>query len=311
MELSFVFYVCTGLGFGLALTPSIVAVERSFHHGRFQALSCVMGGIGAGIVAFPIAIRYLLDYFAWRGTFLILGGVSLNLCVCGAIMAPQPKSKEVKLLPVFSCLPMKNTLFHAMCFSHLFWSFGTTVIYMYLPSYAMSEGTDFQTTTFLIACIGLASFTCRMIFAFMGSNSAMDNVTEVLCSVGIGMVITGICPLLFERYSGQVGYTILFGFYSGFWTTFLSQVSRELIGPQYIALGTGYLCFMIGLGCLIGGPAAGEFSSSSNYVAYYLSQLSLVSKNFHKKLFRESFYMHFRKLKKNVKIGISGGHVPP
>ena len=85
----------------------------------------------------------------------------------------------------------------------------------------------------------------------------MLQVTSVLCSIGLGVVITGICPLLFEHYSGQIGYTLLFGFYSGFWTTFLSQVSRELIGAECIALGNGYLSFMIALGSLAAGPAAG------------------------------------------------------
>lgn len=86
-------------------------------------------------------------------------------------------------------------------------------------------------------------------------------VTSVLCSIGLGVVITGICPLLFEHYSGQIGYTLLFGFYSGFWTTFLSQVSRELIGAECIALGNGYLSFMIALGSLAAGPAAGTDGS--------------------------------------------------
>ena len=83
----------TGIGFGLACSPSIIAVERTFIHGRFQALSIVVAGIGAGIITFPIMIRYLLEYFAWRGTFLILSGIALNLCVCGAIMRPKSTDK--------------------------------------------------------------------------------------------------------------------------------------------------------------------------------------------------------------------------
>ena len=68
-------------------------MERTFIHGRFQALSVVVAGIGAGIITFPIMIRYLLEYFAWRGTFLILSGIALNLCVCGAVMRPKATDK--------------------------------------------------------------------------------------------------------------------------------------------------------------------------------------------------------------------------
>ena len=35
------------------------------------------------------------------------------------------------------------------------------------------------------------------------------------------------------------------------------QVARELIGPEYIALGNGYLSCMVALGSLAAGPAAG------------------------------------------------------
>ena len=244
----------------MACTPSIVAVERHFAQNRFQALSVVVGGVGSGIVVFPIVIRFLIDEYAWRGTLLVLAGLCLNLCVCGALMRPQRRDKEIRLLPLFSCLPLRHPLFHGMCIANLFWSFGSTVIYLYLPSYAMAKGSDFETVTYLVTSIGVSGFTCRMMFAFMGRNSTLDKITSVLCPLGLGIVITGICPLMFNDIPGQVGYTILFGFYSGYWTTFLSQASRELLGPEYIALGNGYLCFMIAIGSLAGGPAAGELS---------------------------------------------------
>ncbi|PVD19089.1 hypothetical protein C0Q70_21648 [Pomacea canaliculata] len=277
-QLYLAFGLLTGVGFGLACSPSIVAVERIFIHGRYQALSVVVAGIGAGIITFPILIRYLLDYFAWRGTMLILSGIALNLCVCGATMRPRPHDKELRLLPLLSCHPMRHPLFHGMCIANLFWSFGSTVIYMYLPAYALSQGTSFETTTLLVSCVGMASFISRLIFAFMGHNSTLDEVTSVLCSVGLGVVITGICPLLFEHYPGQIGYTLLFGFYSGFWTTFLSQVSRELIGPEYIALGNGYLSFMVALGSLTAGPAAGLLIQEENEFehAFYLAGACLL-----------------------------------
>ncbi|XP_005099372.1 monocarboxylate transporter 12 [Aplysia californica] len=256
-QLYITFGLITGLGFGLACSPSIVAVERYFVHARFQALSVVVAGIGAGIITFPILIRHLLVHFAWRGAMLILAGIALNLCVCGMLMKPAKHEKEMRLLPMLSCFPLRHPLFHGMCFANLFWSFGSTVIYMYLPSYAMAEGSSFETAVFLVSCVGISSFASRMIFAFMGPNSTLDDVTSALCPIMLGVVITGISPLLFDDYAGQIGYTLLFGFYSGFWTTFLSQASRELLGPEYIAMGNGYLSFMIALGALTGGPLTG------------------------------------------------------
>lgn len=272
------FGVLTGIGFGLACTPSIMAVEQYFHHKRFQALSIVMGGIGAGIIAFPIGIRYLLNYAAWRGTLLILSGIALNLCVCGAVMFPVAKGRQVRLMPLLSCLPLRNVVFHGMCIANLFWSFGSTIIYIYLPSYAMDYGSDLTTAGFLISCIGTSAFTARMIFAFMGHNSTLDDMTALLCSVGLGVVVTGICPLLIDDYAGQIGYAILYGFYCGYYTTFLQQASRELVGPEYIAMGNGYLSFMIALGSLLGGPAAGLLIQEEHNFeyAFYLAGACLL-----------------------------------
>ncbi|KAK3095672.1 hypothetical protein FSP39_017469 [Pinctada imbricata] len=272
------FGVLVGIGFGLACTPSIMAVEQYFHKQRIQALGVVLGGVGLGIVTFPILIKHLLSMFSWRGTMWILSAVCLNLCVCGALMTPKDKRKEIHLLPLLSCLPLKNIIFHGMCIANLFWSFGSTVIYMYIPAYAIDSGSDFETTTFLISCVGLSSFVSRMIFAFMGHNSTLDDMTSLLCSVGLGVVVTGICPMLFEDYAGQVGYCILFGFYTGYWTTFLGQATRELLGPECIALGNGYLSFMIALGSIMGGPSAGLLVKEEGEFkyAFYLAGSALL-----------------------------------
>ena len=130
---------------------------------------------------------------------------ALNLCVCGMLMKPLRHEKEMRLLPMLTCFPLRHPLFHGMCFANLFWSFGSTVIYLYLPSYAMAEGSSFETAVFLVSCVGISSFASRMIFAFMGPNSTLDDITSSLCPIGLGVVITGICPLLFEDYSGQIG----------------------------------------------------------------------------------------------------------
>lgn len=285
-------YLCyglmTGVGFGMACTPSIMIVEQHFHKARFQALSIAVGGIGCGIIAFPFIIKHLLETYAWRGTMLILAGCAFNLCVCGAMMFPVKKERQVKLLPLLSCFPLRNPIFHGMCIANFFWSFGTTVIYMYLPSYAMELGTNFESSLLLVSCIGMASFMAKTIFAFMGHNSALDDVTAVLCSVCLGVVLTGVSPLMFEKFAGQIGYTLIFGFYGGYWTTFLSQVSRELIGPEYIAMGNGYLSFMVALGGLLGGPCAGVLIQQEKefQYAFYLAGASLIWSNIIMLLFK-------------------------
>lgn len=280
-QLYLTYGLMTGVGFGLACTPSIMIIEQHFHKQRFRAISLAVGGVGMGIIAFPFIIKHLLEYYAWRGTLLILAGFAFNLCVCGALMFPVHKAKEVRLLPLLSCLPLRNPIFHGLCISNFFWSFGSTIVYMYLPAYAIHENTDLEKSFLLVSCIGIASFTSRSIFAFMGRKSALDDVTAVLCSVTLGVVLTGVSPMLFEKYAGQIAFTLIFGFYSGYWTTFLSQISRELVGPEYIAMGNGYLSFMIAVGSLLGGPCAGILIREKKefQYAFYMAGASLIWSN--------------------------------
>ena len=67
---------------------------------------------------------------------------------------------------------------------------------MYLPSFAMSRGTSFETSMFLISCTGIASFTSRMIFAFMGHSSTLDDVSIAVA----GLVMCLFRFFLFQFY---------------------------------------------------------------------------------------------------------------
>ncbi|XP_052782475.1 monocarboxylate transporter 12-like isoform X2 [Mya arenaria] len=280
-QLYLTFGLMTGVGFGLACTPSIMIIEQHFHKDRFQAISMAVGGIGIGIITFPFIIKHLLEYYAWRGTFLVLSGFAFNLCVCGVLMFPPQKSKKLRLLPLLSCEPLRNPIFLGMCISNFFWSFGSTMVYMYVPAYAIHMKTNLVSAFQLVAYIGVASFTSRTIFAFMGRKSALDDVTAVLCSVTLGVVLMGISKLLFKNYAGQIGFTLIYGFYGGYWTTFLSQASRELLGPEYIAMGNGYLSFMIALGGLLAGPCAAILiqMESGFKNAFYMAGASLIWSN--------------------------------
>uniref|UniRef100_A0A8C6THJ5 Si:dkey-246g23.4 n=1 Tax=Neogobius melanostomus TaxID=47308 RepID=A0A8C6THJ5_9GOBI len=40
--------------------------------------------------------QWLIDSYSWRGAMLILGGLQLNLCVCGALLRPMETGKDLK-----------------------------------------------------------------------------------------------------------------------------------------------------------------------------------------------------------------------
>ena len=60
-------------------------------------------GTGIGTLIFPPITQYMLDHYGFRGSILILGGVILNLCVCGALLRPLA-FYQVQVVCMYVCV---------------------------------------------------------------------------------------------------------------------------------------------------------------------------------------------------------------
>ncbi|XP_047994880.1 uncharacterized protein LOC125233069 [Leguminivora glycinivorella] len=75
-----------GLGMGLLYVTAVVSIAYWFEKRRNLAVGLGSCGVGFGTFIYSPLTTFLLDYYGWRGTLLILAGTVLNVCVCGAIM---------------------------------------------------------------------------------------------------------------------------------------------------------------------------------------------------------------------------------
>ena len=55
-----------------------------------------VAGSGIGGFVFPPLVEFLIATYSWRGTLLILGGVMLNIVLCGALFRPIVAFKKQK-----------------------------------------------------------------------------------------------------------------------------------------------------------------------------------------------------------------------
>ncbi|XP_052103525.1 monocarboxylate transporter 14-like [Mytilus californianus] len=83
--------IISGIGCGIAFMPGSVAVAKYFKNHRPLAMAISSAGGGIGSFAFPPIIEMLNEYYTWRGMFLILGGITLNICVFGLVLRPMAK----------------------------------------------------------------------------------------------------------------------------------------------------------------------------------------------------------------------------
>lgn len=70
--------------------PAIIIVTVYFEKKRAFATGVAVCGAGIGTFIFAPFTSYLLQQYAWRGTFLIYSGIILNCAVCGALFRDPP-----------------------------------------------------------------------------------------------------------------------------------------------------------------------------------------------------------------------------
>ncbi|XP_073530500.1 monocarboxylate transporter 14 [Phyllobates terribilis] len=92
--LFFTFGVTAGIGSGMVYLPAVVMVGQYFQKRRALAQGLSTTGTGFGTFLITVLLKYLCAEFGWRNAMIIQGAVTLNLCVCGALMRPLESREE-------------------------------------------------------------------------------------------------------------------------------------------------------------------------------------------------------------------------
>lgn len=71
-----------------AYAPTVIIVGLYFDKRRALAAGLSSAGIGIGTFIVPPLVELMLEELGFTGTFIILAGLGLNLCVTGALYRP-------------------------------------------------------------------------------------------------------------------------------------------------------------------------------------------------------------------------------
>ncbi|XP_033737317.1 monocarboxylate transporter 4-like [Pecten maximus] len=99
--------IVAGFGMSVGYVTSIVMVAFYFEKKRALATGLAVCGSGLGTFLFAPLIEYLIEHYTWRGSFLILSGITLNLVVCGTLLRPlkfSPQEQWKRKLEAFEKL---------------------------------------------------------------------------------------------------------------------------------------------------------------------------------------------------------------
>lgn len=106
-QLYFTFGVIVGASFSVCYVSSVLTVAFYFDKRRALATGLSVCGTGIGTFTFAPLCDVLVGMYGWRGAFLILGAISLNICVCGALFRPltfTPEQRRQRHLNAFDRL---------------------------------------------------------------------------------------------------------------------------------------------------------------------------------------------------------------
>ena len=95
------------IGLALAFYPSLIIVTQFFDSKRGVALALIMAGGGVGGCVFPPFIELLLHLYSWRGTLLIIGGISFNICAA-ALLFHSPAKIQLQTSKTSPSVEMNN-----------------------------------------------------------------------------------------------------------------------------------------------------------------------------------------------------------
>lgn len=143
-------FCAVGLGLGIALSPSIMAISGYFTdpNQHRMAVGIAATGSSLGVAIFPLLIYHLEDVYAWKGVAVLLVAVCAHLLPCGATIRPLTDSdgstprRWKNILKIFEPVLFRSVAFDVLLLSNLFWSAGASIVIFFLPEYALSTGNN-------------------------------------------------------------------------------------------------------------------------------------------------------------------------
>ena len=209
-----------------------------------------------GAVIYPIMLQRLMPRigFPWAVriiAFIVLATMTLSGAIMRVRIGKNPPKRKV-----FDLKHLQDIPYLLSCLSFFVSFLGLYVFYYYINLYATEVvGTSPDLASYLLAILNAGSFFGRLLPSYLAGHFGLLNVQIVLgiiCSA-LAFVLMGI-----KSTAGVVVFTVIYGFVSAPYVSLPIPIVTSL-SPDKTIWGTrlGMSFAVIGLGSLIGSPAAG------------------------------------------------------
>lgn len=286
--------VLQGLGISFSWIPANSIVSHYFVRWRPIAYAIASSGECVFAVLFSPFFQWLIEMYTWQGALIIIGGLQLNLCVCGALMRPlnkQSLSQETKevledhvaALPpkkkfCFQCSLLKKPEFLLYIMFAIFAAAGFFIPPLFLVPLAHSLGIDKYWPAMILSSLALADLAGRLICGWVANLRLCRNLQLLVMVVTLQGVVLLLLPIS-QNYWTIVAFALLYGFLFGCVVAVHVTSIVDIVTLEGFDNGLGLFMLFRSIGGFMGPPAAGWLvDETNNYsAAFYLSGLCLVS----------------------------------
>lgn len=276
----------TGISFSWISANSMV----SHYFVRWRPIAYAMASSGECVFAmiFSPFFQWLIDTYGWQGALLIIGGLQLNICVCGALMRPleftqdqsfmeeSPASLQQKKM--FHCSLLKNPEFDLYIMFAILSAAGLSIPTLYLIPFANSLGLRDYWPAFILSVVAMADLMGRLLCGWMANTRLFRNLQLLTLVVSLLSVVLVLLPAC-NNFWAILSLASLYGFLFGCVVAIHVTSIVDIVGLEDFDSGLGLFMLFRSTGGFISPPLAGLLVDRTGYynAAFYLSGLCLIS----------------------------------
>ncbi|XP_070708598.1 monocarboxylate transporter 6 [Pempheris klunzingeri] len=303
--------VITGLGFCFSFQPAVTILGHYFVRRRAFANAMSSTGTALGLCILPVLGNYLHTELGWRGSFLVLGAVLLNCCVCGAVMRPlqPPKHRGQPLMNHGPPPPEEEDAKKDKGWARATWSFlgaslskhmafdqlcnnsrycvyaigitwmmlGFVVPLIYLVPYATANDMEQGRAALLLSILGIVNIIVRPPFGIIFSMPWFKGrhiyvFASALLVNGLSNSICCIGP----GFNVLLIYVVIYGLSMSVVGSLMFTVLMDIVEMSRFPSALGLLAVMESITLLIGPPLAGVLIDRTGQYSYVFFACSAV-----------------------------------
>ncbi|KAM8877337.1 monocarboxylate transporter 4 [Synchiropus picturatus] len=278
--------VITGLGLALNFQPSLIMLNRYFSEKRPLANGLAAAGSPVALCCLSPLGQVLQYQYGWRGGFLILGGILLNCCACGALMRPlvppkkKPHEREDGELPAEEEKPRPRrklldfTVFKDRGFLVYTVAASVMVLGLFVPpvfvvNYAKGLGYEDTKSALLLTILGFVDMFARPLCGVIAGLKWVRPRSVYFFS--FAMIFNGITDLVGSQasdYGGLVVFCIFFGMSYGMVGALQFEVLMAIVGTEKFSSAIGLVLLVEAIAVLVGPPGAGRLLDHTHKYMY-------------------------------------------